>query len=124
LTLYIQLIDRSTKWAMLDHPPAPTYYSSNITILGDAARAMAGKVLVVDKPSKTAWFWPNYLDKSERENISPTQQPQRCHETTTKPESYLSSQETLKLYALNGGVDCVVNGDALYCLTYKWHPPS
>jgi salicylate hydroxylase len=35
----LSLMEKPDVWALFDHPPAPTYYSGNLAILGDAAHA-------------------------------------------------------------------------------------
>jgi len=37
----IKLLDRpeTLAWSMWDHPPAPTYYTGNVAMMGDAAHA-------------------------------------------------------------------------------------
>ena len=35
----LSLMEKPDVWALFDHPPAPTYYSGNLVLLGDAAHA-------------------------------------------------------------------------------------
>jgi salicylate hydroxylase len=96
---------------MLDHPPAPTYYSGNIAILGDAAHAMtpwqgAGGGQAIEDSVVLAALLGQVRRKEHFTHAI------AAYDAVRRPRSQKvvsTSRETLGLYALNDGV---ANGDS------------